>query len=270
MKKIISLIMSIAMIFCIGSSPALAIENENIKISANCSDNIAYLAAQHLQTMKGQIGDSCTAIGFSHDVFYNMTASTPFTVYTFDEDGNILTDDVYMSPLIYAEKIVGTIGIYYDTETSSYHYSLGTTYAKELNELFNSTDLDANSGLVIGRLGEKLFATDGVSATILFENPNDSTQPTPKSGTHIEDICAIAKANAAQKYTAITAINDSESENHTTSSSGSIQPRLGPNPIPIPHVQQTGVCGIAAWASVLNYRFDTSYTNATLRLLDQE
>lgn len=37
-----------------------------------------------------------------------------------------------------------------------------------------------------------------------------------------------------------------------------------PNPLPVPHVEQTGVCGIAAWASVLNYRFNTQYTNASL------
>ena len=172
MKKLISLVMSIAMIFCVGTAPAFAVEmndNPSIKISANCSDDIACLAAQHLQMMKEQLGDSCTAIGFAPDVFYNMTASTPFTVYTFDEEGRIITDDVYMSPLVYADKVVGTIGIYYDSEASEYHYSLGTTYATELNKLFYSTDLDADSGLVIGRLGDKLFATDGANANILFE-----------------------------------------------------------------------------------------------------
>lgn len=267
MKKLVSLIMSIAMIFSIGTSPALAVginDNADIKISANCSDDIACLAAQHLQTMKEQIGDSCAAIGFTPDVFYNMTAAAPFTVYTFDEVGRIITDDVYMSPLVYADKIVGTIGIYYDSETGSYHYSLGTTYAAELNELFCSTDLDANSGLVIGRLGDKLFATDGAGASILFENPIDSTRPAPINETKIEDICAAVKANAAQQYATITAIGGAERENPATFASNEIQPRLGPNPIPIPHVKQTGVCGIAAWASVLNYRFDTSYTNATL------
>ena len=25
----------------------------------------------------------------------------------------------------------------------------------------------------------------------------------------------------------------------------------------VPHVEQTGVCGVAAWAAVLNYRFGT-------------
>lgn len=267
MKKLISLVMSIAMIFCVGTAPAFAVEmndNPSIKISANCSDDIACLAAQHLQMMKEQLGDSCTAIGFAPDVFYNMTASTPFTVYTFDEEGRIITDDVYMSPLVYADKVVGTIGIYYDSEASEYHYSLGTTYATELNKLFYSTDLDADSGLVIGRLGDKLFATDGANANILFENPIDSTQPAPISETQIEDICATIKANADQQYTTITAIENAESANLTASAGYEIQPRLGPNPIPIPHVKQTGVCGIAAWASVLNYRFDTSYTNATL------
>lgn len=267
MKKLISLVMSIAIMFCIGTSSALAVEmndNEGIKISANCPDDIGYLAAQHLKMMKEQAGDSCTAIGFTPDVFYNMTASTPFTVYTFDKEGHIITDDVYMSPLVYADKIVGTIGIYYDNETGDYHYSLGTSYAAELNRLFHSTDLDANSGLVIGRLGNKMFATDGISANILFENPADSAQPAPISESQIEDICATIKTNAAQQFTNITAIEAEKSVYPPTLASNEIQPRLGPNPIPIPHVKQTGVCGIAAWASVLNYRFDTSYTNATL------
>ncbi len=75
---------------------------------------------------------------------------------------------MFICPLSY-DKVVGTIGIYYDSEASEYHYSLGTTYATELNKLFYSTDLDADSGLVIGRLGDKLFATDGANANILFE-----------------------------------------------------------------------------------------------------
>jgi hypothetical protein len=34
--------------------------------------------------------------------------------------------------------------------------------------------------------------------------------------------------------------------------------------LPVPHVAQTGNCGVAAWAAVLNYRFSRSYSNATL------
>lgn len=267
MKKIVSLFLAVVMLMSIGITPAFAAEKEdvlNFKVSTTGSDDISNLVSQHLRTMQAQMGSSCTAIGFDPDVFMNMTASSPFTVYTFDEYGEVVSDDVYMSLLMYSGEVVGTIGVYYDSASESYQYSLGTSYADEMNLLLKGTKLEASEGIIIGRLGEKLFATDGSKAEILFENPMPIGGTSLVKEVRIDDICNIIKENATATFGELTVNAVSGVECAISTVDEAIQPRLAPNPIPIPHVEQTGVCGAAAWASVLNYRFDTDYDNDSL------
>lgn len=263
MKKFLSIFL--ILVVCLScSSLAFAADlytSVDVSISTTNADDISTLAAQHLKTMKEQLGNSCRELGFDTDTFLNMSTGTPFTVYSFDEFGKVLSDDVYLCPLIHENTIVGTIGIYYDTTSSSYCYSMGKSYATQLNELVHSTQLDKSSTIVIGHIDDKLFATDGTNVTILFEEPTESNASVDINT--IKNICGTAKSNVGSLYSSITSITSTPTTFKTTSTS--VQPQLLSNPLPVPHVAQgSGVCGIAAWAAVLNYRFDTTYTTPTL------
>lgn len=269
MKKVISLLLVAMMVLslCPSVLAARVDENRNVKISATCSKDVSQLAAQHLRSMQEQLGADCVAIGFQPDVFMNMTAMTPFTVYTFDENGKIVSNDTYMSLLIYSSRVVGTIGIGYD-ESGNYCYSLGTNYAEEMNTLLHSTDLTVNEGIVVGRFGDKLFATDGIRVKILLETPMNLQGKASCEKVQISDICGEAKKNAGESFCEIVAIDDAAAVKNETYKAEEQQPtRLAkdpPNPMPIPHIEQTGVCGAAAWAAVLNYRLKTNYDNDSL------
>lgn len=264
MKKIVAMILSI--LLCISCAPkVMATESEklsDINVASTASESISTLAAQHLKNMKVQLDTSCETLGFSYTTFMNMSTGTPFTVYTFDTDGNVVSDDVYLCPLIYSNQIVGTIGIYYDTLSSSYCYSISTSHAAQFNELMYTTRLNRSSGVVIGHIGDKLFATDGTNVLVLFDEPGDDSNSVNIS--HIKEICGIVKSNAISNYLPITSIAGNEEANIQREEINPV--RSLPNPLPVPHVEQVdgGVCGIAAWAAVLNYRFGTSYTNSSL------
>ena len=242
----------------------------DLSVSSTDAKNVMILAANHLASMKNQIFDTCETLGFDKNVFLNMCVGTPFTVYSFDSNGNILSDDVHMCPLLYLGDVVGTIGVYYDAESSSYCYSLGTTYALELNELFHSKKMDKRSGLVIGHLADKLFATDGRNTTILFDEPSNG-----RASVDVNEICDVCKAirssvseNSFESFFSVSVSPTAEINANTSSSSLlSVQ---APNPLPIPPVYQgPGICGVAAWASVLNYRFGTRYDTPGLTSLMQ-
>lgn len=85
-----------------------------------------------------------------------------------------MSDDVYSCPLIYNNNIVGIIVVYHDKHTNEYYYSLRKQYADQLNDLRNSSLLNTTDGIVIGRLGDKLFATDGSEVEILIDFPADN------------------------------------------------------------------------------------------------
>lgn len=269
MKRIVSLFLAVMMLLCVSVVPAFAVENDetsSYRISTTCSEDISFLVSQHLRTLQKQIGSSCTSIGFDPIVFMNMTASSPFTVYTFDKHGEVISDDVYMSLLMYSGEVVGTIGVYYDSASDSYQYSLGTNYADEMNSLLKETALEVSEGIIIGRLGDKLFATDGSKAEILFEYPMLVGGAALAKEVCVDDLCSIIKKNAVATFCELTVDNDVGVARDRCMANEAAQPRLTPNPIPILHVNQTGLCGAAAWASVLNYRFSTNYTNYSLEM----
>lgn len=263
MKKILSLLIALMLCFSVATH-AFAAESDmdfDMKVSTSNPDSISMLVAQHLENMKAQIGASCEDLGFDLATFQNMSAGTPFVVYTFDETGGVLSDDVYSCPLIYNGNIVGIIGVYYDKNTNEYYYSLGKEYADQLNKLKKSSLLQLSDGIVIGRIGDKLFATDGSEVEILIDRAVDNA--TSVSIDDIKDAIKEAKKNASGEYSSIFAVE--KSIDSSLLGKSSTDSRLLPNPLPVPHVDQgSGICGVAAWAAVLNYRFSTSYTTPSL------
>ncbi len=150
----------------------------------------------------------------------------------------------------------------YDNTTDAYYYTFGKAYAENLNELRYESDVNTNANLIIGRVADKLFITDGSNVDVIYEMPVD--QIASVSSVDIESVCDVLAQNVRASFSAINEVNTQSDQVMPESSQASVTPRSMPNPLPVPHVAQTGVCGVAAWAAVLNYRFGTSYTNATL------
>ena len=135
-------------------------------------------------------------------------------------------------------------------------------YAEDLNEIRYESTVNTNANLVIGRMADKLFITDGSKVDIIYNMPID--QATTISTNEIKNVCSALTKNTSASFSEIYTISIQPGQFVSESSQAGVTPRLLPNPLPVPHVTQTDVCGVAAWAAVLNYRFGTSYTNASL------
>jgi hypothetical protein len=224
------------------------------------SSDINELASQHLMTMKANLAFNPAAFGFNSTELSSLTLGGPFTIYNFDENSQLVSNDVYAFPLIYLNEIVGIIEVYYDTSTSNYSFTFGKSYGEKLNELRNDRSFGADTNLVIGRIGDKLFATDGNNVKILLDKQAQGATAVTKE--QIESLCDVFTTLTSPNYITVTEpISQATSENKDFPDAVA---RAYPNPLPVPHVEQTGTCGVAAWAAVLNYRFDTSYTNDSL------
>ncbi len=208
MKKALSFLITLMMCFSVSScaSNAEGDAGFDMKVSTINHDSISILAAQHLENMKTQIGTGYEDMGFDLTTFQNMSVGTPFVVYEFNKTGDVLSDDVYSCPLLYNGNIVGIIGVNYDKETNEYHYSLGREYADQLNDLRKTSLLKINDGIVIGRIGDKLFATDGSEVEILIDQAADNASSI--SVDDIKSVCKIIKDNASSEYAYIGSISN--------------------------------------------------------------
>ncbi len=273
MKKIIISILMTTLLFSLftgvgaASTNATKTTNSNVlRLSAMpCPENVELLALQHLIEMKEKLSVNPEALGFSDLELSKLQIGNSFSIYVFDKDLCIISNDVYVFPLLYKNNIIGVMEVKYDTTTDSYCFTFGKSYGNELNNLKKKYTCAEDSGLIIGRIGDKLFATDGNKATILLDKKVDGS-PT----VTIDQINSLFKdsvTKVSSYYVTSTDAVDREmmsSDNDSKSASQSALTKSYPNPLPVPHVAQTGVCGVAAWAAVLNYRFGTSHTNSTL------
>ena len=262
MQNIISLVLIFVSIFSL-SAPAIAREDKDVlekglHISAMpVSDDANEQAYGHLLTMKSVLETNSEQFGFSADELSGMELGSPFTIYVFDNNAQLLSDDGHIYPLIYMDEIIGTLESHFDTESGSYNFSFGDANGKEYNALLNDAMFEANTQLIIGRVASKLFATDGQNLKTIVDDPTE--HDTALLRTQIENSCSTYVSAANSNYNNITQIIS-----YSLPYAG-VQPKALPQAIlGVPHVAQTSVCGAAAWAAVLNYRFNKYFTNDSL------
>ena len=94
-----------------------------------------------------------------------------FEEYVFDTSGRIVSDDTLAYPVIYNDEIIAVLEVYYDNTTDAYYYTFGKAYAENLNELRYESDVNTNANLIIGRVADKLFITDGKNLRPLAPEP---------------------------------------------------------------------------------------------------
>ena len=270
MKKYISIFLAVLLV-CSMSITAFAASNDstekiipaNLRVaSEDTSAGVDALAAEHLSTTKCQFSGNPSALGFTADELSGAALGTAFTLYVFDTDGRIVSDETLVYPIVYNNEIIAVLEMYYDSASSAYCYTFGKAYAEDLNEIRYESAVNTDANLIIGRIADKLFITDGSKVDIIYNMPVD--QAATISTNEIKNVCSDLAKNVSASFSEIDRISVQSEQFVSESSQSGATPRLLPNPLPVPHVAQTGVCGVAAWAAVLNYRFDTDYTNATL------
>lgn len=193
--KFLVIIMALLLVAGLFVGCGTASNAEKLPAPAGAED-VKAPAEEFLQSMQQSVGENCEALGFTAEVFQNMTAGEPFAVYAFDLTGAVISADTYMCPLICGEQVVGQIGIAYDPSAGIYNCSLGTNYAEGLHEMLYTQVLNKNLGIVVGQMGDKLFATDGEKVLILFDQPGDLEEPVDTET--IESLCGIVKENVGK------------------------------------------------------------------------
>lgn len=269
MKYFISVILMAALLLSVFTGVVFASSTEianperstELRLSGKyCPWEVKSLTFQHLATMKSDLSANPKSLGFSELELSSLQIGNPFSIYVFDESLHLVSDDVHVFPLIFLNNIVGVIEVKYDDATNSYSFTFGKSYGDELNKL-RSKYVSEGRGLIIGRIGDKLFATNGKEATILLDKKAKGSKTITID--QINSSGAIIATKASAHYlNATDAINGTKLTPNNYNQA--IASMAFPNPLPVPHIAQTGVCGIAAWAAVLNYRFSKSYTNNTL------
>ena len=105
MKRFIGFFLTIVLLCSLFTSTVLAESDMNTTRELNISStpvstDINELASQHLIEMKTALAYNSAAFGFSSTELSMLTLGGPFTIYTFDENSQLVSNDVYAFPLI--------------------------------------------------------------------------------------------------------------------------------------------------------------------------
>jgi hypothetical protein len=242
------------------TEPSITFDSDALRLSVESySSDVLSLAIQHLEESKINLADNPTAIGFTAAELSGMEIGNPFTIYVFDTGTKLVSSDNIVFPLIYNKNIIGVMEVSYDTASGGYSFTVGKAYGDELNSLRGQYDTDES--IVICSTRDKLLATNGEETTILIDRAFEDSFPISEEqiNSSASDIVEESSSNYSDITTPISETSLAISDGMQMEAA-----RAFTNPLEVPHVEQTGVCGIAAWAAVLNFRFDESYTNDSL------
>lgn len=268
MKRILTLLLSIIMICNVPITVTASAVNKDempkelyVATEAETTE-VDNRAIEYLYKAKIMLAADPSIIGFTEFELNNALLGNSFTLYTFNESGQFVPSSTQVYPIFCENEIVGIMEIYYNSVNSEYYYTLGRAYADNLNKLRYGSNVDLEKILFIGQVADKLFITDGENVDIILDMPMEQ-MPTV-SVSELEEICANILVDENVGYAIIC--EPTSSNIMVTQNAVPYASIKDTRSLEVPHVEQTGVCGVAAWAAVLNYRFGTSYTNDSLAL----
>lgn len=268
-KRIVSIILSVAIMLTL-AVPGMAQETvkdttkeQPIMLSSTVPEKIIDLATAYLKNAKETMYSDAPAMGFNQTEFSELALGTPFTIYNFDENGILLSDDTYCCPLLYNGQVSATILMRYLPQTQQYSYTFGKVYADSLNSIQTCRSLNTRQSLAVGAMDGVLFVTDGQKVEPIFYE-NAEVQKNFRS-QNLQAVSATMYAQTDKTGVAMTDVIAMPMAEKKRASNRAVN--AYPNPLPVTVVQQIGnqICGVCAWATVLNYRFGTSYTYDTLK-----
>jgi len=227
------------------------------------SDDVVVLAEQNLVQQREVLMYIPDVFGFTSSELANMQLGAPFSIYVFGENRVLSDEEVLVFPLLYNNNIIGILETFYDEALNQWFFTFGRSYADELNALQQSSY--TNRDFVIGRIGDILFASNGEDATVIFNRELEDQLCITVS--EMNYLISSVEARAYLDFADITVpITEEVLKISDISESAEIMSANNFRLLSVRHVPQTGVCGVAAWAAILNFRFPTSanYTNASL------
>lgn len=234
-------------------------------------------STQNLSLQKQVVMNMPEEFGFTQSEVYNMQLGTPFSIYVFDDSRVQIDTGVLIFPVVYNGNIIGILETMYDDALGERFFSFGRSYADELNALQQTRY--ANRDFVIVNYGDVLFASNGENVIVISDRRFDDSEDqlhcivsedeinylafSVISRAHLEfaDVTLPAVVSFSEVIPDIDSISDMASPMNSSNF------RL----LDVRHVPQnrTGVCGVASWASILNFRFFTNYCNTSLAVAMQ-
>ncbi|MCL2079911.1 MAG: hypothetical protein FWH17_08755 [Oscillospiraceae bacterium] len=263
-KRYISFFLTIVIVFSVSVSAMPASANithadasDTFKLSAiSYPENLESLAIQYLADVIPVALQAPEMFGFTSRELLDLQLGKPFSIYIFDDRFQLVSMDNWVFPILYNGDIVGVVESSYNNRNEEYNFTFGKAYGDELNTVKNNY-IGSDEKLFIGRYDDMLFSSNGREANVFFN----------RSSLRLTAVDVDQLLLSIPLYDTIT---NSKFEDVLESISGNIAPNAPVTryqfTLPVPHVLQSSGqnCGIAAWAAVLNYRFSSTYTTATL------
>jgi len=228
-------------------------------------------SAQNLSLQKQAVMHMYEEFGFTFSQVANMQLGTPFSIYVFDDSRIQIDMDVLVFPIVYNGNIIGVLETMYDESLGERFFTFGRSYADELNALQQGRY--ANMDFIVVNYGDILFASNGENVVVICDRRlEDSEDQLRRDVSESEmNYLAFSVASRAQLEFAdvaqLAAVSFSNEMLYTSFISESSVAMRASNfrLLPVRHVPQTGGCGVAAWAAVLNFRFQhANYTGDSL------
>jgi len=270
MKKILSFVLILTFMLTVPLHAVAAYTNglSSSKVpilklaTVTASTDVKAAAAEYLEIFR--TNDDYEILGFTAEQFYGMQIGNPFLVYQFDTDGRNLIADidtvVYTCPMVYGGKIIGVVAAYYNEETEQYSFA---AYRDTKYENLSSGTVDTSKNLIVGNMDSTLFVTDGTNVDILGIVGEKQTDLVNKQ--YIQRLSTTLKTAAGSNFVAANDVSQSPLPQVQLNAASAQTRDVESIILNVPYVAQDGgICGCASWASILNYRFQTSYDTASL------
>ena len=167
------------------------------------TSEIDTFAQEYLEKMKGQLSNP-EILGMTDKEFTGAALGGVFSTYLFDKEGNLISEDGLAYPVFYNDKMIAILETSYDSEVLTYTYTFGRSYADKLEQILITGNLDDTKGLIVGRIADKFFITDGVHVEIILECPaNLFSEPDKISKEELMLICKKLPQVIDAQYTFI-------------------------------------------------------------------
>lgn len=152
--------------------------------------NIDCNAQKQLKKMKKQFQTEPDVLGMTKKELAGASLGNAFTIFLFDKNGKLLSDHGLVYPVFFKGKIIAILEMDYDRDTFAYTYTFGKAYADKLGQILCEGNIDSQKGLIVGRIANKFFITDGVHVEIILDqSANLLSEPDTISQEELEVLC---------------------------------------------------------------------------------
>jgi len=276
MKKTITILLLLCLTFTMcfstiaiaedyeNNSSMIMTNNNSLRFSSAIKSNDILAHATHnLALFKESLWHISELFGFTLMEIGHMQLGNPFTIYIFNDSYELADTNSIVFPLLLGHDIIGVMEAAYNTLADQWSFTFGKSFGDELNKLQHQAS--SNRDFAICRIGDILFAANGKSTSVIF---NEETEARSNFSEPQMNFLAASVINDKTSFTFVdvkTPIAGELLDVYALEQSYTLL-RVELRQLDVRHVPQgNGICGAAAWAAILNYRFTSAnYTTATM------